>query len=767
MNYQALIPSFRQWLTPPVFPDKEQTRAARWLNWLFLAIIAITIIDSIAVLIGLLDQNAVVQIVTTNIIALWLNLTALWLMRRGHVKISATILLTTAYLLITYLNAVIFQSIHTFNVIAYFVLIPLVGLLLGRRSMNVFGCVCVITISIIFYLEQIGILIPATPRSAFDNIFILFLAIGLNTVLLNASIQRAEEQADEIYQTATTLAVTNQDLQQSQVQLQQARTELEQKVQQRTQELRESNEMLQQQVEERQRLLDALATSEANWRSIAEQVPDTITRINRDYTVAFINRSIGDQTPEQLIGTPIAMLHQQPEQQRLLCELMQTVLRTGQTLSYEIEEEREERHTWRINRVGPIWQNGNIVALILISTDITEQKQTEAAMYQMQKLESLGILAGGVAHDFNNLLSVMLMQLSLAVTKLPSDHPAKINLTRTLKAAERATELTRQMLNYAGRSPTETKQLNLNDLIADNIHLFSASISKNVRLTAELSDTLPLMLGDRGQLQQLIMNLIINSADAIGGKPGDIRVITKLRTLTEEAIAQSEWIGTQLTTGHYLQLEVQDTGCGMDAQTLRKIFDPFFTTKFTGRGLGLASVIGIVRAHKGVLHVASIVDQGTTFTILFPIVTARLPISDNMTPPSFVGAGELVLVIDDEEPVCTSMAEILHEAGLRVLTATDGVTGLRLFGEYRHELRMVLLDLAMPGMSGEEVFHQLLATDAHIPILLVSGYSETDVMERFVNKQLAGFIQKPYTSAVLLQHIQAHLRVNEFMLIPH
>jgi two-component system, cell cycle sensor histidine kinase and response regulator CckA len=254
------------------------------------------------------------------------------------------------------------------------------------------------------------------------------------------------------------------------------------------------------------------------------------------------------------------------------------------------------------------------------------------------------------------------------------------------------------------------------------------------------------------------MNLIINSADAIGGKSGDIHVVTKHRTLTEAEIAQGEWVGAPLTAGCYVQLEVQDTGCGMDAQTMRKIFDPFFTTKFTGRGLGLASVIGIVRAHNGALHVTSVVDQGTTFTILLPMATAELPLADELTTVPFVGTGELVLVIDDEEPVCTSMAAILHEAGLRVLTTNDGATGLRVFREHRHELRLVLLDLAMPGMSGEEVLHQLLAIDAHIPVVLISGYSEADIMDRFVNKQLAGFVQKPCTAGVLLQHLQQYLR---------
>ena len=763
MNYQTITHSLWQWLTPPVFPDKEQTRAAHWLNFLSLMLIALITANSIAIIVGLLDQEDKIQILLINFVGLAVNLAVLVLMRRGYVKEASFILLAILFVLITYINAKVFQSIRTPSIMAYFALIPLAGLLLGRRSMNRVAILSIITIGIIFLCESAGWLVPpTTSRSLLDHLFVLFITVGMNTVLLNASVQRVEETAEEIRQTADALSSANNELQVSQKALQQARTQLEQKVQQRTQELQESNRKLQREVEERQRLLEALATSEANWRSLAEQVPDTIARINSDYTIGFINRTIGNYSPDALIGLPATIIHQQPDDQRRLSERLRTVFQTGETIRYEIEETQEERQTWYINRVGPIWQEGKIVALILIATDITEQKKTEAAMYQMQKLESLGILAGGVAHDFNNLLSVMLMQLSLGLMRLPPEHPVKHNLERTLKAAERATELTRQMLNYAGRAPKEIKELNFNDLIADNIHLFTASISKNIKLTAELATTAPLLMGDKGQLQQLVMNLIINSADAIGSQAGDIHVVTKIQAVTTGDTIQGEWVGGALDAGCYVRLEVHDTGCGMDAETLRKIFDPFFTTKFTGRGLGLASVIGIVRGHKGALHVASTVGRGTTFTILLPLLTDEPSGTAQITAQPFVGDGELVLVIDDEEPVCQGMVDILQAAGLRALHATSGAAGLHLFSEHRHELRLVLLDLAMPGMSGEEVFHQLMAADAHVPILLVSGYSEADVMERFVNEQLAGFVQKPYTAETLLQYVQVHLRKPEF-----
>jgi CheY-like chemotaxis protein len=314
------------------------------------------------------------------------------------------------------------------------------------------------------------------------------------------------------------------------------------------------------------------------------------------------------------------------------------------------------------------------------------------------------------------------------------------------------------MLNYTGRSPSETQPIDLNDLITDNIHLFSAAISKNVLLESQLLGSIPLVLGDKGQIQQLIMNLILNGADAMGKKSGEITVVTDIKELTADDTQYWKWTGIPLAPGRYVRLAVSDSGSGMEAKTLAKIFDPFFTTKFTGRGLGLASVLGIIRSHKGGLHVSSTLDKGTTFTVFFPALTQMpQPLNEQVATKSMAMTGELVLVIDDEEMVRETMADVLADAGLQVLQAADGPTGVQLFRDRLKEIKLVLLDLSMPGMSGEEVFYELQAINPRVPILLISGYSEHEVMDRFVNKGLAGFIQKPYTIDALLQRIQPHL----------
>ncbi len=758
MKYKAIWMTLKSILAVPNFPDPEQTRAARWLNAALL-ILAPLIIIALAVLLISPSKDYISNFfLVSDVATLIIALAARFIMRRGFFKTAALLPILTLFIICTYINVVIFQSIRSPNVLAYFALIPLVGLLLGRRSMNIFSALCIVTISAIFYAEWIGVLIPSQSEvSIFNDLVVLFLTVILNTVLLNASIRRAEEKTEEIRQTAAILAGVNQELQASQTQLQQAQAELEQRVEQRTEELRQSNTKLQKEIKERQTVLDALRTSEANWRSLVEYLPEIIATINRDCRLTFINRTVDNRIPETVIGDRASNIHTQAQYQVLLEQSMTRVFETGETVSYESEEKTEQGSAWYINRVGAIKQEGQVVALILILTDITEQKQAEAAMYQAQKLESLGILAGGVAHDFNNLLTAMLIQMSIALTKLPPDHPVSQHINRTIKAAERATELTRQMLNYSGRSPSETKPMELNDLIMDNIHLFSAGVPKTIRLDSNLSGTIPLMMGDKGQIQQLIMNLILNSADAIGKNSGQITVVTDIQELTGEESQYWKWTGSPLPAGRYVRLEVRDTGSGMDMKTLTKIFDPFFTTKFTGRGLGLASVLGIIRAHKGGLYVASSVGNGTTFVILFPATTEglALPMAPDTPPPPL--ASELVLVIDDEEIVRDAMADVLSEEGLQVLKAADGPAGIQLFRKNVQKIKLVLLDLSMPGMSGEQVLYELRAIEPEVPILLVSGYSEHEIMDGFVNKGLAGFIQKPFTIASLLQQIRPHL----------
>jgi signal transduction histidine kinase len=413
----------------------------------------------------------------------------------------------------------------------------------------------------------------------------------------------------------------------------------------------------------------------------------------------------------------------------------------------------------RLTRLGPA------VARALQEKQLRDEKrQAEAALRRAQKLESLGVLAGGIAHDFNNLLVAMLGQTSLALAKLPLESSARNHVEKAVKAAERAADLTRQMLAYSGRGQFEIRLVNLNALIRENLHLFEVAVPKNVQLRAQPAEALPLIEADAGQMQQVIMNLIINAAEAIGERPGVVTVITGARTLHEDDSQQWQYTSEPLPPGRYVTLEVRDNGSGMDAETLSRIFDPFFTTKFTGRGLGLAAVLGIVRGHHGGLRVDSEVGRGTTFRLAFPAAStedgtlqarAEGEISASVLSPQ---PPALILVIDDEQPVREAVTDILEVEGLRVLTAPNGAAGVALYRAHQTDIRLVLLDLSMPGMSGEETLRALRQINPVARVIVSSGYSEAEALQHFTGQELTGFIQKPYDAAKLIGEIRRQLR---------
>jgi PAS domain S-box-containing protein len=397
-------------------------------------------------------------------------------------------------------------------------------------------------------------------------------------------------------------------------------------------------------------------------------------------------------------------------------------------------------------------------AEVVLATDVTERRRTEEALRRAQKMESLGLLAGGIAHDFNNLLVAILGQTSLALTQLSADSPARAPIEKAVAASRRAADLTRQLLAYSGRGHFERRPIDLNRLIQENLHLFEVAVPKNVALRSDLVKPLPFIVGDAGQLQQVIMNMIINGAEAIGEKSGEVIVRTQVRRLTSEAAIAWQIGDEELPPGDYVLLVVEDNGQGMDAATLPRIFDPFFSTKFTGRGLGLAAVLGIVRGHGGGLKVISAPNVGTTFEVVLPGGTAEaVELVTHEAQQEVDMAQPLVLVIDDEEPVRDAVTDILDLDGLPVLTAPDGRTGIDLYRERETEVGLVLLDLSMPGLSGEETFYELRRINPHVRVLLSSGYSQAEVAVRFAGQSDVGFIQKPYDAEQLVREVKRYM----------
>lgn len=400
--------------------------------------------------------------------------------------------------------------------------------------------------------------------------------------------------------------------------------------------------------------------------------------------------------------------------------------------------------------------DGRITGGLLAWRDISQRKEIEEKLRETAKLESLGVLAGGIAHDFNNLLTGIMGNASLLRETIPEGTSTGYRVQNILNAAEAASKLTQQMLAYSGRSPFITESINLSYFVHQVMTLIQASIAKNIMLQLELADDLPPVEGDVAQLQQVIMNLLINGAEAIGPEGGRLYVTTRSLELDQEYF-RTLLASDQARPGLHVLFQVRDTGCGMDSSILSRIFDPFFTTKFTGRGLGLAAVLGIVRGHRGALDVTSTPGEGTTFRVFLPATNAAYPQPAERAEEQATVPGGTVLVVDDEELVRELVCSILEQLGYTVLLASSGEEAVHLFSLVASEVRLVILDMTMPGMSGEETLRELKKTRRNVKVLLSSGFSEMEVMSRFGSIGLAGFLHKPYTVRDFVAKISAVL----------
>jgi len=382
-----------------------------------------------------------------------------------------------------------------------------------------------------------------------------------------------------------------------------------------------------------------------------------------------------------------------------------------------------------------------------IAQDVTHRRLAQEAERHRQKLESLGILAGGIAHDFNNLLCGILGNASLLLEGVAQGSFEEQSLSQLVGAAERAAELTRQMLAYSGRGKFVTTQLRVGDEANEITALLRAAIPRHVQVTFDLAGDEPRISADKSQIQQLLMNLIINAAEAIGPEGGFVEIST--RRERREMRTFGFYPAEDLPAGEYLLLEVRDNGHGMSEETRARIFDPFFTTKFTGRGLGLAAVLGIVRGHRGGIIVDSAPGVGTTFRICFPLSVTNAEarrqerrVEAIATDEKAVGKGT-ILVVDDEDIVRNVARNCLERYGYNVLTADDGQQAMDVFATDPKSVSLVLLDMEMPGMGGAETLKRMRSLRPEVTVIASSGYSEAEAVEHF-GHGLAGFLQKPY-----------------------
>jgi PAS domain S-box-containing protein len=408
--------------------------------------------------------------------------------------------------------------------------------------------------------------------------------------------------------------------------------------------------------------------------------------------------------------------------------------------------------------------NGHIHGAVVVFRDCTEQtrleeerRRLEDKMREAQKLESLGLIAGGVAHDFNNLLTGIMGNAAICRDKLHLGSPLHENLEKIQITGQRAADLCKQMLAYAGKGKITHAAVDISTLVADTVSMANFSVSSTVTVKQDLALGLRHAEGDPTQLQQVVMNLFINASEAIGEHPGEIHISTGIKK-TEQREFASAVLAPELPGGDYLFVRVRDTGEGMAPETLAKIFDPFFTTKFTGRGLGLAATLGIVRAHHGALFVESALGRGSTFRLLLPasdhmVVKAISDIPPEAQPSEFSGLGK-VLLVDDEKEVRFVMRAMLKGCGMEVVEACSGGEALKIIcTEHAETFCLVLMDITMPEMNGVETFEELHRLYPALPVILTSGYSAEDVA-RFGDATGSDFLQKPF----LARDFKAKLR---------
>ncbi len=512
---------------------------------------------------------------------------------------------------------------------------------------------------------------------------------------------------------------------------------------------------------------ERLRQSEHHARLLAENTSDCIWQMNLDGTYDYVNPAVErllGYTVEEFLQTRMSDHFDAEEMARATARIAEYEARGGEEgLLYEAEMVHKDGHRVHVEILAtPIYDDGKLVAFHGVTRNITERKRAEqerrdleAQIQHTQKLESLGVLAGGIAHDFNNLLMGILGNADLALSDLSPVSPARENVEEIKRTSTRAADLCKQMLAYSGKGRFVVQPIRLSEVVNEMAHMLEVTISKKAILKYSFPKDLPCVEADVTQMRQVIMNLITNASEAIGDRNGIISVSTGVMRCDRAYLADT-YVDEELPEGRYVYLEVADTGCGMSEEVRQRIFDPFFTTKFTGRGLGLAAVLGIIRGHHGALKVYTEHGGGTTLKVLLPACerAASTEPRSKAASASPLGTGT-VLLVDDEAIVLSVGERMLRKLGFEVMTATDGAEAVRLYAEHRDEITCVILNLTMPHMDGEEAYRELRRIDPGVRVILSSGYNEQEVTQRFVGKGLAGFVQKPYQMSSLTEAMRA------------
>ena len=534
---------------------------------------------------------------------------------------------------------------------------------------------------------------------------------------------------------------------------------LENQVTDRTAKLSESIVSLQKEIAERKRVETAIKKASNEWRTTFDSTTDVIMMLDTDYKIVRINKAATlfcNQRFDELIGTslfqqfPVDAIRNETGIQSVLKQSMEH----GEGNIY-----LPDRKLWVSISVDPIRDDdGHGLGAVFIMRDITErikaeeeQRILQAEFQQIQKMDSIGRLAGGIAHDFNNILSAIIGFSHVALMRLPDNHPAAEAIKIIYEAGERAAALTRQLLAFSRKQVLEMKVVNLNTIIESLAKMLRRVIGENIDLELKLQSPIKNILADTGQMEQVLMNLLVNARDAMRSG-GRVTIETSEQSLSEDQ-------GQKSTPGFYVALSVADTGTGMSKQVQERIFEPFYTTKGVGKGtgLGLSTVYGIVKQHNGHIMVNSEQGQGTTFKIVFPAVNRETDKINDRKNSKLMRGAETVLVVDDEPSIRKLMIETLQPLGYQVLDAPSGEDAVKVSDEYQGTIHLLVTDVIMQGVNGVQLAEALRQRRPYMKTIFVSGYTDDAIIQQDVLDKKMVLLQKPLTPFLLANKIREML----------
>jgi PAS domain S-box-containing protein len=592
-----------------------------------------------------------------------------------------------------------------------------------------------------------GVLFYVTRDQGSAILLELVVGAMLLTLLVVARLIFAEQAVRRAYAEAD---AARRELEQANAKVQHLNTDLERLVTLRTSQLAEVVEQLQSEIAQRKQTEAILQTSESRFRAVWEQAIDAMVISDSEGHILFANPAFHQLTgynQAEIIGRPFTLIFAQEQRPTLMKTYRALFL--GSETTHRVQEtivRADGSHRQIETFSSYLEHDGTRVGMLSVVRDITERKQAEEErltlerkLLETQKLESLGVLAGGVAHDFNNLLTAILGHADLVRQDVPMMAETRASVDAIITGSQRAAELVSQLLAYAGKGHLVAQPISLNTLVHEMGSLLHVSAMRHANVQYHLAEQLPLVEADAVQIRQVVLNLMVNAAEAIGNTGGTI-------TVTTAVADKREPLPKDLKPGSYAMLMVRDTGIGMDQETMARIFDPFFTTKLTGRGLGLAAVQGIVRRHGGALEVKSVPGQGTTFRIWFPTAEGAT-LSKHEHPPAkpTLGYQRTVLVVDDDQAVLHVTLRMLRQLGFHVISAGSGVEALELLRVGIPNLACVLLDMTLPLMSGEAVAKDIYSLRPSTPVVLMSGYTAQSIQINGEPTNIVEFLQKPFS----------------------